>query len=205
MPLRCTARVPAERSADLLRAQRVETRSVMEAPLQIVGCLLSLLPADPLIDGFVTAARRERAVVTARNAHSATFVKFNAADARLVAMACEAAVGPGGQSLHFGFACAMKRPAPSGQDAWSVSNRCIAQARDLAAAARGRGAGRRRSWRCCWWNRGSASKPRTSPCPAAARSQRACSTCPPPRRRVRRLKTRRSSRGPARLATCFSC
>ncbi|HSW25281.1 MAG TPA: hypothetical protein VLJ62_21145, partial [Burkholderiaceae bacterium] len=107
----------------------------MEAPLQIVGCLLSLLPADPLIDGFVTAARRERAVVTARNTQSATFVKFNAADARLVAMAREAAAGPGGQSLHFGFACAMKRRAPTGQDAWSVSNRCITQARDLAAAA----------------------------------------------------------------------
>jgi len=106
-----------------------------EAPLQIVGCLLLSEPADPLIDGFVTAVRRERAMVTARNAQSATFVKFNAPDAKLVAMACAAAAGTGGRQLRFGFACAAKPRAPAAQDAWSLSNRCITQARDLAAAA----------------------------------------------------------------------
>ncbi len=108
----------------------------MEAPFQIVGCLLSSKPADQLIDGFVTGVRRERAVVTARNAQQATFVRFNAPDAKLVAMACAAAAGPDGSSLRFGFACALKDRARAGQDAFSISNRYIALAHDLAVAAR---------------------------------------------------------------------
>ena len=108
----------------------------MEAPFQIVGCLLSSKPADQLIDGFVTGVRRERAVVTARNAQSATFVRFNAPDAKLVAMACAAAAGPEGSSLRFGFASGLKDRARAGQDAFSISNRYIAQAHELATAAR---------------------------------------------------------------------
>jgi len=107
----------------------------MEAPFQIVGCLLSSTPADELIDGFVTAVRRERAVVTARHAQGATFVRFNAPDAKLVAMACAAAAGAG-SSLRFGFASGSKDRARAGHDVFSISNRYIAQAHDLAAAAR---------------------------------------------------------------------
>ncbi len=108
----------------------------MEMPFQIVGCLLSSKPADQLIDGFVTGVRRERAVVTARNAQGATFVRFNAPDAKLVTLACTAAAGPAGSSLRFGFASGLKDGAQAGQDAFSISNRYIAQAHDLAAAAR---------------------------------------------------------------------
>jgi prefoldin subunit 5 len=108
----------------------------MEALFQIVGCLLSSEPADQLIDGFVTGVRRERAVVTTRNAHGATFVRFNAPDAKLVAMACAAVAGAGGQSLRFGFASGTKDRARTGHDAFSISSRYIAQANELAAAAR---------------------------------------------------------------------
>ena len=107
----------------------------MDLPLQIVGCLLSSKPADVLIDGFVTAARRERAVVTARNAQSATFVRFNAADAMLIALACAAVAAADGGSLRFGFATAATQSAAAPQDAWSLSDRSLARARDLAAAA----------------------------------------------------------------------
>jgi len=107
----------------------------MEAPFQIVGCLLSSKPADQLIDGFVTGVRRERAVVTARNAQQATFVRFNAPDAKLVSMACAAASGPDGSSLRFGLASGAKDRVRAGQGAFSISNRYIALAHDLAAAA----------------------------------------------------------------------
>jgi len=108
----------------------------MEAPFQIVGCLLSSKPADQLIDGFVTGVRRERALVTTRSAQQATFVRFNAPDAKLVSMACAAAAGPDGSLLRFGFASGSKDRARAGQDAFSISNRYIALAHDLAAAAR---------------------------------------------------------------------
>jgi hypothetical protein len=107
----------------------------MEAPLHIVGCLLSSQPADALIDGFATAARRERAVVTARNAHSATFVRFDAPDARLLALACAAVSAADGAQLRFGFATATRAADAAAQDAWSLSERSVARARDLAAAA----------------------------------------------------------------------
>ena len=108
----------------------------MEVPFQIVGCLLSSKPSDPFIDGFVTAVRRERAVVTARHAHGATFVRFNVPDAKLVAMACAAAAGPAGSSLRFGFASGVKAHASTRQTAMSVSNQSMAQARDLVTSAR---------------------------------------------------------------------
>ncbi|HEY6355763.1 MAG TPA: hypothetical protein VIY30_14850, partial [Burkholderiaceae bacterium] len=98
--------------------------------------LLSSEPAAQLIDGFVTGVRRERAVVTTRNAHSATFVRFNAPDAKLVAMACSALASAGGQSLRFGFASGTKDRARAGHDAFSISSRYIAQANELAGAAR---------------------------------------------------------------------
>ena len=107
----------------------------MDLPLQIVGCLLSPQPAEALIDAFATAARRERAVVTARNAQSATFVRFNAADAKLVALACAAVAAADGAALRFGFAIATTEGAAATQDAWTLSDRSIARARDLAVAA----------------------------------------------------------------------
>src|SRR5512138_3935827 len=107
----------------------------MDLPLQIVGCLLSSQPAEALIDGFVTAARRERAVVTARNAHSAAFVRFQATDAKLVALACAAVATADGATLRFGFASAARDAGAAMQDAWSPSDRSVARARDLAAGA----------------------------------------------------------------------
>ncbi len=81
--------------------------------------------------------RRERAVVTVKDIRGATFVRFNAPDARLLTLACEAVLGSTGQStLRFGFASGVKEPAEPGQDGLSISHRSIAQASDLAAGAR---------------------------------------------------------------------
>jgi hypothetical protein len=112
------------------------TARVMEAPLQIVGCMVSSKPADSFIESFVARVRRERGVVTARSAQGATFVRFNAPDARLIALACEAALGPAGPTLRYGFAAGMKDRTLTRQDGLSVSNRSIAYARDLASVAR---------------------------------------------------------------------
>jgi hypothetical protein len=108
----------------------------MEAPFQIVGCLLSSKPAEQLVDGFVAQVRRERAVVTDKTARGATFVRFNAPDAKLVTLACEALVSFAGSALRFGFASGVRDRGLTRQDALSISNRSMAQARDLAAAAR---------------------------------------------------------------------
>ena len=108
----------------------------MEALFQIVGCVLSSKPAPRRIDDFVAQVRRERAVVTAKDARGATFVRFNAPDARLVTMACEAVLGQSPSTLRFGFASGIKEAAEPGQDGLSISHRSIAQASDLAAGAR---------------------------------------------------------------------
>jgi len=108
----------------------------MEAPFQIVGCLLSSKPAEQLVDGFVAQVRRERAVVTDKTARGATFVRFNAPDAKLVTMACEALVSFAGSALRFGFASGVRERGLTRQDALSISHRSMAQARDLAGAAR---------------------------------------------------------------------
>jgi uncharacterized protein YoxC len=106
------------------------------APFQIVGCVFSAEPAADRIDAFALQARRERAVVTTRNAHQATFVKFNASDAGLIALACRAALAADGAALRFGFACSTSGSTMQGKDGVRVSNRAIAQAGDLAAGAR---------------------------------------------------------------------
>jgi hypothetical protein len=107
----------------------------MEAHFQNVGCLVASRPVDGFIDGFVAQVRRERAVVTTKSARGATFVRFNAPDATLVTLACEAIAGPGGSSLRFGFAAGVKEREQTTQDSLSISNRSIALARELAAAA----------------------------------------------------------------------
>ena len=108
----------------------------MEALFQIVGCVLSSKPAAERIDELVAQVRRERAVVTAKDAQRATFVRFNAPDAKLVALACQAVRSESVPSLRFGFAAGTREPALKGQDGLSVSHRSIAQAADLAAGAR---------------------------------------------------------------------
>ena len=108
----------------------------MAALFQIVGCVLSSKHAPRRIDDFVALVRRERAVVTLKDARGATFVRFNAPDARLVTLACEAVLSPGASSLRFGFASGIKEPLQQGQDGLSVSHRSIAMASDLAAGAR---------------------------------------------------------------------
>ncbi len=108
----------------------------MEALFQIVGCVLSSKPAAERIDDFVAQVRRERAVVTAKDAQAATFVRFNAPDAKLVALACRAVLSQAPSALRFGFASGSKEPALKGQDGLSVSNRSIAQAGELASGAR---------------------------------------------------------------------
>lgn len=107
----------------------------MEAtPFQIVGCVFSQQPASERIDDFAHQARRERAVITAKNAHQATIVKFGATDARLVALACR--LVRGGSALRIGFACSASDRATPGKDGARVSSRALAQASDLAASAR---------------------------------------------------------------------
>ena len=108
----------------------------MEALFQIVGCVLSSRPAAKRIDEFVAQLRRERAVVVVKDAHRATFVRFNAPDARLITLACEAVRSKLPSSLRFGFAAGIKEAMQEGQDGLSISNRSIAQASDLAAGAR---------------------------------------------------------------------
>jgi hypothetical protein len=107
----------------------------MEALFQIVGCVVSSKPAAKRIDDFVAQLRRERAVVMVKDAQRATFVRFNAPDATLVTLAREAVLGKVPSSLRFGFAAGIKETTLAGQDGLSISNRSIAQASDLAAAA----------------------------------------------------------------------
>ena len=109
----------------------------MEAtPLQIVGCVFCAQSAAERIDEFATLARRERAVVTAKNSRQATFVRFGASDARMIALACRLARAPVGAALRFGFACSTSSRSAPGSDDLRVSSRSIAQATDLAGAAR---------------------------------------------------------------------
>ena len=112
--------------------------NIMEAtPFQIVGCIFSLEPAAQRIDEFVTQVRRERAVVTAKTARQATFVKLGASDAGLIALACRAADASSGAPLRFGFATRVAdRASLHREDGARVSSRSIAQANDLAASAR---------------------------------------------------------------------
>jgi hypothetical protein len=105
----------------------------MESPLHIVGCVLASRPAAELIDGFVAQLRRERAVVLAKSAQSASFVRLGAPDVRLVTMALQAAAARGAAALRFGFAAAARQgPDPEGLD---ISTRSVVQANDLAAGA----------------------------------------------------------------------
>ena len=83
----------------------------MEAPFQIVGCVVSSSPAAERVDDFVALVRRERGVVVSKDAQGASFVRFNAADARLVLLACEAVAGPSPASLRFGFVAGTPEPA----------------------------------------------------------------------------------------------
>ena len=108
----------------------------MEALFQIVGCVVSSKPAAERIDDFVAQVRRERAVVMGKDALSATFVRFSTPDARLVVLACQAALGQGPALLRFGFTSGTKEPLQKGQSGPGISQRSIAQATDLAAGAR---------------------------------------------------------------------
>ncbi|HTP70696.1 MAG TPA: hypothetical protein VML58_00655 [Burkholderiaceae bacterium] len=109
----------------------------MEAtPFQLVGFVFSPQPDAERIDAFATLARRERAVVTAKNTRQATFVRFGTTDARLIALACEAVRSPLGSTLRFGFACSLSDRTAQTRDGVRVSSRALAQAGDLAAGAR---------------------------------------------------------------------
>ena len=85
----------------------------MEALFQIVGCVLSSKPAAERIDEFVAQVRRARAVVTDKSAQGATFVRFSAADAGLVTLACQAVLSQAPSSLRFGFASGIGEPFPA--------------------------------------------------------------------------------------------
>ena len=107
----------------------------MEAPFHIVGCVLSSQPAAERVDAFVAQLRRERAAILVKTAQGATFVRFNATDARLVMLAVQALRGPQAASLRFGFAAGTKEPTSAGPDAPNISTRSIVHASDLAAGA----------------------------------------------------------------------
>ncbi len=108
----------------------------MEAPLHIVGCVLSSKPAAELVDAFVTQVRRERAAVMSRSPQAATFVRFNAPDARLVTLACRALREPGRALLRFGFTASTAEATNTAADGHGISTHSIVQASDLAAGAR---------------------------------------------------------------------
>ncbi len=108
----------------------------MEALFQIVGCVLSSKPAAERIDDIAAQVRRERGVVMDKDAQGATFVRFNAPDARLVLLACQAVLSRTPSALRFGFAAAVRDAAQKGQDGLSVSQRSVEQAGELAAGAR---------------------------------------------------------------------
>jgi archaellum component FlaC len=108
----------------------------MEAPFQIVGCVLSSTPAAQRIDSFVAQVRRDRGVVIHKDALSATFVRFNAPDAGLVTLACQAVLAQAPSSLRFGLASGAKEASQDGNDRLDISNRSIAQASELASGAR---------------------------------------------------------------------
>jgi len=129
------AHAPRAASPPTLRFASSGCLNAMEAtPFQIVGCVFSSQPASERIDDFARHARRERAVITAKNAHQATFVKFGATDARLVVLACR--LVQGAPALRVGFACSASDCAAQAKDGARVSSRAIAQASELAASAR---------------------------------------------------------------------
>lgn len=125
----------------------------MEAPFALVGCVLTAKPAAEAIDAFVAQARRERAVIMSKSAQGATFVRFNATDGRLVALARQATFGRARPALRFGFVAgtretltatsegAAKRGAAAGpgtgsaEGGVSLSARSIVHAHQLAAGA----------------------------------------------------------------------
>ncbi len=107
----------------------------MEAPFQIVGCVLSATPAAELIDAVVADVRRERAAIMSKSAQGATFVRFNAPDARLVTLACLAVRGQARAQLRFGFTAGSKDPGQASSVGLNIGTRSILQANDLAAGA----------------------------------------------------------------------
>jgi predicted nucleic acid-binding Zn-ribbon protein len=111
----------------------------MEPLFQLVGSIVAPRPAAELIDAFVLLARRERASVLAKSALGATFVRFNASDLRLVALACQAVRDAAPSPLRFGFAVGLKESSSSavGPEGPDISTRSLEQAQELAAVARG--------------------------------------------------------------------
>ena len=107
----------------------------MDAPLQIVGCVLASKPATEWIDAFAALVRRERAVVMSKSAQGATFVRFNAPDLKVVELALEMLRGPSGSVLRFGFAAGTREAPTSEPDTLGLSTRSMVQAADLAAGA----------------------------------------------------------------------
>ena len=108
----------------------------MEALHQIVGCVVASKPDAERIDDIVAQMRRERAVVVAKDARRATFVRLSAQDTQLIALACQAVLGQVPPTLRFGFACGARESTPAAQDGPSASRRSMAEAGDLAAGAR---------------------------------------------------------------------
>ncbi len=107
----------------------------MEAPFHIVGCVLSAKPAPELVDAFVAHMRRERAVVLAKSAQGATFVRFGASDTKIVSMALEAARAVSAVPLRFGFSVGTREPGGAGAEGLDISTRSVVQANELAAGA----------------------------------------------------------------------
>jgi hypothetical protein len=108
---------------------------LMEALLQIVGCVLSSRPAAELIDAFAAQVRGERAALLVKSAQGATFVRFDATDLKLIRLACDSLRGQQPPLLRFGFAVGVKETSGAGQDGLDISTRSVVQANDLAAGA----------------------------------------------------------------------
>ncbi len=114
----------------------LSSAKAMEALFHIVGCVLAAKPAPEVIDAFAAQMRRERAAVLVKSAQGATFVRFGASDAKLVAMASEAVRGTAAARLRFGFAVGTREPGgPADEGGLDISTRSIVQANELAAGA----------------------------------------------------------------------
>jgi hypothetical protein len=130
------ARPAWHRRFNLSYASRFPSAKAMEALFHIVGCVLAAKPAPEVIDAFVAQMRRERAAVLVKSAQGATFVRFGASDAKLVAMASEAVRGTAAARLRFGFAVGAREPGgPGDEGGLDISTRSIVQANELAAGA----------------------------------------------------------------------
>jgi hypothetical protein len=107
----------------------------MESLHVIVGCVATRVDAIDRLDDLSRQVRGHRAAVLARHPQGLTFVRFQAGDAGLVALAVRAVLALQAPALRFAFASGMKADVSDAGDTFELSQRSVQQAQELAAAA----------------------------------------------------------------------